>query len=95
MISLKRSKLETHIAVLQILAEKGSLISTHITYETYLNCSCVKECLDLLLNQKLIKENGLNKRKTYSITDQGLKALQIANKIDNSLKIFNEPNIAN
>jgi predicted transcriptional regulator len=90
---LKRSKLETHIAVLQVLAEKGSLISTHITYETYLNCSCVKECLELLLNQELIQENESNKRKTYKITNQGLKVLQIANKINDSLKIFNNTNI--
>ncbi|MEJ2272078.1 MAG: winged helix-turn-helix domain-containing protein [Candidatus Bathyarchaeota archaeon] len=90
---MKRSKLETHIAVLQVLEEKGSLIPTHITYETYLNCSCVKACLNLLLNQKLIQENGINKRKTYTITDIGRKALQIANKIDNSLKIFNQPNL--
>lgn len=92
---MKRSKLETHIAVLQVLAEKGSLISTHITYETYLNCSCVKECLELLLNQKLVKENRSNKRKTYTITDQGLKALRLANEIDDSLKIFNEQNMIN
>lgn len=85
---MKRSKLETHIAVLQVLAEKGMLIPTHITYETYLNCSCVNKCLDLLLKQKLIQENGSNKRKAYTITDQGRKALKIANKIDNSLKIF-------
>lgn len=92
---MKRSKLETHIAVLQVLAEKGSLISTHITYETYLNCSCVKECLELLLNQKLVKENRSNKRKIYTITDQGLKALRLANEIDDSLKIFNEQNMIN
>jgi predicted transcriptional regulator len=90
---LKRSKLETHIAVLQVLAERGSLISTHITYETYLNCSCVKECLELLLYQELIQENESNKRKTYKITNQGLKVLQIANKINDSLKIFNNTKI--
>lgn len=92
---MKRSKLETYIAVLKVLAEKGSLISTHITYETYLNCSCVKECLDLLLDQKLIQENESNKRKVYIITNQGLKVLQIANNIDDSLKIFSHTNIIN
>ena len=89
---MKRSKMETHIAVLQTLADKGVLIPTHITYETYLNCNCVKECLGLLLDHNLVQEIVTNKRKNYAITDHGLKALHLAHKINDSLQIFNQNN---
>ena len=87
---MRRSKLQTHIAILQTLALNGELIRTHITYNTYLNCSCVNECLGFLMDHNLVQELDENKRKTYAITDLGFKTLDLAKKIDDSLQIFNE-----
>ena len=88
---MRRSKLEVHLAILQTLSNHGKLIPTHITYNTYLNCRYVKECLGFLVKNNLVQEmNEKKKRKTYEITDLGLKALQTAKKIDNSFNVFTE-----
>ena len=87
---MKRSKLEPHVAILQTLANYGKLIPTHITYNAYLNCNSVNECLDFLVNCNLVQEfNDGKKRRSYDITDSGLKALKIAQEIDKSCHIFN------
>ena len=88
---MKRSKLQVHVAILQTLADYGKLIPTHITYNTYLNCNSVNECLGFLVEHNLVKElNESRKRRVYEITDLGLSALQIAKEIDNDLHVFNE-----
>ena len=88
---MRRSKLQVHVAILQTLANYGKVIPTHITYHTYLNCSDVNECLGFLVEHNLVQElNEKNKkRKTYAITEFGLKALQTANQIDKTLHVFN------
>ena len=88
---MSRSKLQSHIEILQTLANCGKLISTHITYNTYLNSSCVNKCLSLLMEHNLVQElNENKKRKAYAITEKGAKLLEIARKIDNSLHVFND-----
>ena len=88
---MSRSKLQVHVAILQTLANCGKLIPTHITYNTYLNSSYVNECLSLLMEHNLVQElNENRKRKTYAITETGVKVLEIARKIDNSLHVFND-----
>ncbi len=88
---MRRSKLQVHVAILQTLANCGKVIPTHITYQTYLNCSSVNECLGFLVEHNLVQElNEENKkRKTYAITELGLNVLQTANRIDKVLHVFN------
>ena len=87
---MRRSKIEAHIAILQTLADSRKLITTHISYNTYLNSSSVNKCLCSLLACNLVQElNEKRKRKTYAITEKGINVLEIARKIDNSLHVFN------
>jgi predicted transcriptional regulator len=87
---MKRSKLETNIAILKTIANQGKTIPTHITYETCLNHMCVTSSLSFLMDNKLVQEHNVKKRKEYSITDLGLKAMIIAKKINAVLPIFND-----
>ena len=87
---MKRSKFQTNVAILKTLANQDKVIPTHITYETCLNHRCVNNSLSFLMDHNLVQEHNEKKRKKYSITDRGLKALIVAKKIDTMLPIFNE-----
>ena len=88
--SMRRSKLQIYVTILQTLADYGELISTHIIYNANLNCASSKEFLGFLIEHNLVQELKENKRKVYAITDSGLKVLQLVKRIDNSLHVFNE-----
>jgi predicted transcriptional regulator len=96
--TMRRSKLEIHIDILRALAYHGRLKPTHITYKANVNCSALKECLDFLLQRNLIKEQTISKkrqkRKFYAITDLGLNALRNVKEINQSLHVFEEPNVS-
>jgi len=88
---MRRSKLEIHIDVLKALACHGRLKPTHIMYKANLGCSALRQCLDLLIQQDLIKENTLHKKRVvYSITKRGLTALKNVMEIYNALQIVEE-----
>ena len=87
---MKRSKIQTNIAILKTLANQGKMNPTHITYGTYLNYKCVTESLSFLMDNNLVQEHNENKRKKYSITDRGLKTLTVAKKIDTVLPFYTE-----
>lgn len=87
---MKRSRLEVNINILKALADHGKMKATHITYKTFLNNKCLNENLEFLEEKKLVQVQG-KKRKIYEITNQGLKALAIAKRINNTLQVFNEP----
>ena len=53
---MRRSKMEMHLDILKILAQKGPLKLTHIMYKANVNCSVLKEYLDFLIQQELIAE---------------------------------------
>ena len=86
---MRRSKLQVNIAILHSLAQKGKSIPTHIVYDSFLNSSSVNECLEFLVNQRLIQEYNEGKRRSYDITDSGLKTLRIAKEIDKAFHVFN------
>ena len=88
---MRRSKLQVCVAILQTLADYGEAIPTHITYHTYLNNSSVNKYLGVLVQHKLVREINVGKktRRAYAITRLGMKALQTANQIDETLNVFN------
>jgi len=86
---MRRSRLQAYIAILHTLAQNGKSIPTHIVYDSFLNCSSVNECLEFLMNCDLVQEFSYEKRRSYDITDSGLKALEIAQEIDKSFHVFN------
>ena len=85
---MRRSKLQMNVEILKALVTNGKLNSTRITYHTYLNHKSVRECLDFLSENNLIKEHKCHTRKEYAITNLGSEALKIANKIDKELQVF-------
>ncbi len=73
---MRRSKLEMYIDILKVLAQKGPLKLTHIMYKANVNCSVLKEYLDFLIQQNLVEEKTIGKKRTvYAITPQGRKVL--------------------
>ena len=90
---MRRSKLEIHIDVLKALAFHGRLKPTHIMYKANLGCSALKQCLNLLIQNNLVKEHTLHKKRlVYSITKRGLTALKNVMEIYNALQITEEAN---
>ena len=91
---MRRSKLEMHIDVLTALACHGRLKLTHIMYKTNVNCNVLKQCLNLLIQQNLVKEHTLHKKRAvYAITEKGLTALKNVWEIYSALPIIEEANI--
>ena len=95
---MRRSKLEIHIDILRALAYHGRLKPIHITYKANVNCSALKECLNFLLQRKLVREQTISKkrkkRRFYSITELGLTALRNVKEINKALHVFEEPNVS-
>jgi len=90
--------MEMHIDVLKALAFHGRLKPTHIMYKANVNCSVLKQCLNLLLQHNLVKEHTLHKKRhkrrvVYAITAKGLAALKNVREINNALQIIEEPAI--
>ncbi len=78
---MRRSKLEMHIDILKALARHGPLKLTHIMYKANVNCSVLKQHLDFLIQQNLIEEQTIQKRKkvvyvVYAITEKGRTVLK-------------------
>jgi len=92
--NLRRSKLEIYVDVLQVLAWHGSLKLTHIMYRVNVNCSVLKEFLDLLTEHNLIEEQTLRKKKrqktVYDITERGRTALNHFREITKALQTTEE-----
>ena len=73
---MRRSKLEMHVDILKALARRGPLNLTHIMYEVNISCSILKNYLDFLIQQNLVVERRLHKRRAvYAITERGLTVL--------------------
>ncbi len=93
---MRRSKLEMQVDILKALACHGRLKLTHVMYKASVNCGVLKQCLDLLIQNNLVKEHtSPKKRAVYAITEKGLTALKNAMEINNALQIFEEANIPN
>jgi predicted transcriptional regulator len=89
---LRRSKLETHIGILRVLARKGPLKMTHIKYKADLNCTVLKDYLSFLLKQGLIQEQIISKGVTvFSVTQRGVTVLKYFNELEQILAVAKEP----
>ena len=94
LLIMRRSKLEIKIYILKALACHGRLKLTHLMYKAKVNCSILKQYLELLVQNKLVKEETIHKKRVvYAITERGLTALKNVREINNALQIFEEPNI--
>jgi predicted transcriptional regulator len=74
---MRRSKLETYIDILQILAEGRQLRETHVMRKANVNCNALKDHSSFLKKQGLIEEKNVGKTGiVYSITPRGLAVLK-------------------
>jgi len=90
----RRSKLEIYVDVLRVLANHGPLKLTHIMYKSNINCTVLKTFLDSLIQQKLVEERIIQKRKgkktTYAITERGKTAFNYFKEIKMALQTNEE-----
>ena len=74
---MRRSRMEAHLEILKILAQKRGLKLTELMYETNTNCSVLKEHLKFLIRKQCIIEQTLkNKSIVYDISEKGLMVLK-------------------
>ncbi len=89
---MRRSKLEMYVDVLKVLARNGPLKLTHIMYKANINCSVLKQYLDFLIQQNLVEEQTLlkkrnRKRVVYAITERGRTVLKYFRELNSALQI--------
>ena len=94
---MRRSKLEMYIDVLKVLARHGPLKLTHIMYKANVNCSVLKQYLDFLIQQNLVEEQTIRKKRNktrvvYAITERGITVLKYFRELNSALQITEEAN---
>jgi predicted transcriptional regulator len=88
---MRRSKLETYVAILSVLANKGPLKLTHIMYKANVNCSVLREQLDFLIKQNLVQERIIKKERTvFAVTPRGITVLKYFRELTQALPIIEE-----
>jgi predicted transcriptional regulator len=88
---MRRSKLEMYIDILKVLAHKGPLKLTHIMYKANVNCSVLKEYLDFLIEQELVEEKTVGKKRiVYAVTEKGLMVLKYFRELKIMLPVVEE-----
>ena len=88
---MRRSKLEMYIDILKVLAQRGPLKLTHIMYKANVNCSVLKQYLDFLMEQNLVEERSVGKRRVvYAISQRGVTVLKHFRELKQVLPIVEE-----
>lgn len=83
---VRRSKLETCIDILQIIA-KGVGKPTRIMYKANLSWNPMQRYLRFLVEQDLIASNKRGERVRYEITDKGFRTLSYFRRVQEALPI--------
>ena len=83
---MRRSKMEMYIDILKVMAQNGPMKLTHVMYKANVNCSVLKQNLDFLIQQNLIEEQIVHKKRnktkiSYAITEKGNVFLGKVNKL--------------
>lgn len=90
-VNMRRSKLEMYIDILKVLAQRGPLKLTHIMYKANVNCSVLKEYLDFLIQQDLVEEKTVGKKRiVYVVSEKGLKVLNYFRELKVMLPVIEE-----
>jgi predicted transcriptional regulator len=90
-VNMRRSKLEMYIDILKVLAHRGPLKLTHIMYKANVNCSVLKEYLEFLMQQELVEEKTVGKKRiVYAVSEKGLKVLKYFRELKVMLPVIEE-----
>jgi len=88
---MRRSKLEMYIDILKVMAQRGPLKLTHIMYKDNVNCSVLKEYLNFLIQQDLVEETIVGKKRiVYVVSEKGLKVLKYFRELKVMLPVTEE-----
>ncbi|MFQ5621710.1 MAG: winged helix-turn-helix domain-containing protein [Candidatus Nanoarchaeia archaeon] len=92
---MRRSKLEMYVDILKVLARHGPLKLTHVMYKANVNCSVLKQHLDFLIQQNLVEEQIIRKKRNktgvvYAITERGRTVLRYFREVNRALQITEE-----
>jgi len=80
-----------YIDILKVLAHRGPLKLTHIMYKANVNCSVLKQFLDFLIEQKLVEERTIGKKRiVYAITERGITVLKYFRELKAVLPLVEE-----
>ena len=88
---MKRSKLETYVKILKVLAQKSPLKLTHIMYKANVNYNVLKEYLNFLTKKGVVEVRVIDgNRMVYSITQRGVTVLKYVRELNQVLPIAEE-----
>ena len=88
---MRRSQLEMHLKIMEILNHVGPLKLTHVMNKANVNCSILKENLDFLIQQGLVEKKIVgNERKVYAITQLGATVLDAFRELKEALPVVEE-----
>lgn len=88
---MRRSKLEMYIDILKVLSHRGPLKLTHIMYKANVNCSVLKQYLDFLIQQNLVEERTIGRKRTvYAVTQRGITVLKHFRELKTVLPLIEE-----
>jgi predicted transcriptional regulator len=74
---MRRTKLETYVDILKLLAHSGRLKLTHIMIKANVNGGLLKDYLGFLIKQGLVEKRTTKKRRTaFAITQRGITVLK-------------------
>ncbi len=95
---MRRSKMETYIDILKVLAQRGPLKLTHVMYNANVICSVLKQNLEFLIQQNMIEQQITIKRRnktkmSYAITERGRTVIKYFNEVNRALHITKESSI--
>jgi predicted transcriptional regulator len=88
---MRRSKLEMYVDILKVLSHRGPLKLTHIMYKANVNCSVLKQYLDFLIQQNLVEERTMGKKRiVYAVTERGITVLKHFRELKTVLPLIEE-----
>jgi predicted transcriptional regulator len=77
-ITMRKSKLESYQEILEALVEKPSTID-NLSYKVNADCVIIRQRLDFLRKNGLVKDCESSRRKTYAISERGIAVLKALN----------------
>lgn len=88
---MRRSKLETYIDILNVLARKGPLKLTHVMYKANVNCNVLKGDLGFLIEQGLVEERTIaGQYVVFTVTQRGVSVLNYFRQLTQMLPVVGE-----
>jgi predicted transcriptional regulator len=88
---MRRARLEMQVDILKVLAQNGPLKLSHIIRKTNINCRVLKQCLGFLIQQSLVEEQPLSKKRVvYAITQRGRTVLKYNWEVNSALQTTGE-----